>query len=90
MASSRQRSRALREQPVYHIVAHTHWDREWYHPFEVFRAHLVECIDSLIEILRNDPSFSAFMLDGQASVLEDYCEIRPERKSELHFDAEHA
>src|SRR5438874_397910 len=31
------------------LVAHTHWDREWYEPFEVFRAHLVEMLDEALD-----------------------------------------
>src|SRR5450759_2694444 len=27
------------------LVPHTHWDREWYLPFQVFRVRLVEMID---------------------------------------------
>ncbi len=23
------------------VISHTHWDREWYMPFEVFRLRLV-------------------------------------------------
>ena len=29
------------------LVAHSHWDREWYQPFEVFRAQLVEMLEML-------------------------------------------
>lgn len=83
MASSRQPSRARRDAAVYHIVPHTHWDREWYKPFEVFRARLVQCIDEVIAILDRDPSFTSFMLDGQASVIDDYLEMRPERAADL-------
>jgi mannosylglycerate hydrolase len=48
------------------VVGHTHWDREWYLPFESFRARLVAMMDSLIEYLERDPSFRCFVLDGQA------------------------
>src|SRR4051794_29817004 len=34
-----------------YVVAHTHWDREWYHPAERFRQRLVALID---ELLRED------------------------------------
>jgi alpha-mannosidase len=27
------------------VVSHTHWDREWYLPFEAFRARLVRMMD---------------------------------------------
>ena len=32
-----------------HIVSHTHWDREWYHPAERFRQRLVALIDDLLD-----------------------------------------
>ncbi len=66
-----------------HFVPHTHWDREWYLPFQEFRLKLVHLIDRLLSILQTQPEFSAFTLDGQAIVLEDYLELRPERFSEL-------
>jgi len=63
------------------IVPHTHWDREWYLPFQRFRYMLVELIDELLDTLKQQDFM--FMLDGQTVVLEDYFEIRPERKEEL-------
>ena len=30
------------------LVSHTHWDREWYAPFQVFRMRLVGLLDELI------------------------------------------
>ena len=69
---------------MYHIVSHSHWDREWYKPFEQFRAMLVECVDSVLAFLSNSKSgYKYFMLDGQTCVLEDYLEIRPEREQEI-------
>jgi alpha-mannosidase len=64
------------------LVSHTHWDREWYRTFEGFRARLVDTVDRVLELVREDPGFH-FVLDGQAVVLEDYLEIRPERRKEL-------
>jgi len=65
---------------VMHVVSHTHWDREWYRPFQAFRIRLVDLIDNLLELLITDPEFRAFHLDGQTVVLEDYLEMRPERE----------
>ena len=65
------------------VVSHTHWDREWYLPFEQFRIRLVGMVDRLLNILQREPNFHHFTLDGQAIVLEDYLEIRPERRREL-------
>jgi mannosylglycerate hydrolase len=66
-----------------HLVPHTHWDREWYLPFQVFRLKLVHMLDLLIDTFERDPAFTAFTLDGQTSILEDYLEIRPERRKQL-------
>ncbi len=63
------------------IVPHTHWDREWYLPFQRFRYNLVQLIDELLRILKEQDY--VFMLDGQTVVLEDYMEIRPEKTQEL-------
>ena len=61
---------------VVHLVPHTHWDREWYEPFQSFRMRLVELIDGVLDQLDGDPRF-AFTLDGQLATVDDYLEIRP-------------
>ncbi len=65
------------------IVSHTHWDREWYQPFEEFRLALVRVVDQLLAIMDADPDNRCFLLDGQTIVLEDYLEARPERREAL-------
>ena len=60
------------------IVPHTHWDREWYSPFQTFRLRLVKLLDTLLPMLEHDLSYSRFLLDGQTAVLDDYLEVRPE------------
>lgn len=65
-----------------HVVSHTHWDREWYQPFETFRLRLVDLIDHLLEIFERHPDY-LFELDAQTICLEDYLEIRPERRETL-------
>jgi mannosylglycerate hydrolase len=65
------------------VIAHTHWDREWYWPFERFRMWLGRVVDGVIETLESDPAFRSFTLDGQAIVLEDYLDIRPENEQRL-------
>jgi alpha-mannosidase len=67
----------------YLVVPHTHWDREWYLPFEQFRLRLGAVVDGVLETLERDPSFTSFTLDGQAIVLEDYVEVRPENEGRL-------
>jgi alpha-mannosidase len=65
------------------IVPHTHWDREWYEPFQTFRLKLVHLIDTLLDLLEGDPSYSRFLLDGQMAVVDDYLEIRPENEERI-------
>ena len=67
----------------YLVVPHTHWDREWYLPFEQFRLRLGSVVDGVLDTLERDPSFTSFTLDGQAIVLEDYLEVRPENEGRL-------
>ena len=66
-----------------HIVPHTHWDREWYLPFQRFRLKLVHLMDGLLDLLAADSQYTFYMLDGQTILLEDYLEIRPEREAEI-------
>jgi alpha-mannosidase len=67
----------------YLVVPHTHWDREWYLPFEQFRLRLGSVVDGVLETLEADPSFTSFTLDGQAIVLDDYVQVRPENAGRL-------
>src|SRR5438552_6187652 len=32
------------------VVPHTHWDREWYLPFEVFRLRLVRTVEDICDV----------------------------------------
>jgi len=65
------------------FVPHTHWDREWYLSFQDFRWKLVAAIDEILDTLSADERFAHFMLDGQTIVLEDYLELRPDRRDAL-------
>lgn len=67
----------------FYVVPHTHWDREWYRPFEHFQLALGGVVDGVIDVLERDPTFTSFTLDGQAIVLEDYLEVRPENERRL-------
>ena len=64
------------------FVPHTHWDREWYEPFQRFRFLLVEMFDEVLARLEADPEFR-FTLDGQTAAIEDYLEMRPENRDRV-------
>ncbi len=66
-----------------HLISHTHWDREWYLPYQEFRLRLVRLIDKLLHVLETTPDFRYFMLDGQTIILDDYLEVRPQRAGAL-------
>ena len=71
------------EKKTMHFISHTHWDREWYMPFEAHRYKLVEFFDRLLDTLDKDPAFKSFHLDGQAIVIEDYLEVRPQMREKI-------
>lgn len=59
---------------------HTHWDREWYREFEVFRLRLIKVFDNVLDLLEKN-KIPCFYFDGQTSAIEDYLEINPEKES---------
>ena len=64
-----------------HVTAylHTHWDREWYREFEIFRLRLLRVFDNVLDMLTKN-KVPSFYFDGQISALEDYLEMRPEKR----------
>jgi len=58
---------------------HTHWDREWYREFEVFRMRLIRVFDRVLDML-DAGKIPSFYFDGQVAALLDYLEIRPEKE----------
>lgn len=66
-----------------HIISHSHWDREWYLPYERHHMLLIELIDDVLELFETDPEFKSFYLDGQTIILNDYLEVRPQKEALL-------
>lgn len=66
-----------------HIISHTHWDREWYLPYEKHHMRLIQLVDSLLDQLDKGPEYKSFYLDGQTIIIEDYLQVRPEQKERL-------
>ncbi len=64
-------------------MPHTHWDREWYSPFQAFRLRLVDLLDGLLPQLEADPSYAHFLLDGQMAVVDDYLAVRPDAEERI-------
>ena len=64
------------------VVSHTHWDREWYMTREKSRYILVGLMEELFSILDERGDYT-FMLDGQTIAIQDYLEVKPEKKGLL-------
>jgi len=58
---------------------HTHWDREWYREYEVFRLRLLRVFDHVLDLLESRV-IPSFYFDGQTAALQDYLELRPEKE----------
>jgi alpha-mannosidase len=63
------------------LVPHTHWDREWYQPFDEFLQRLVGMMDALLAAAAE--GFPHFHLDGQTAMIDDYLSVRPEREADI-------
>jgi mannosylglycerate hydrolase len=63
------------------VVPHTHWDREWYQPFQHFRIRMARCFDEIVDVVGRHPEMR-FTLDGQCVLLEDYAQLRPPERVE--------
>ncbi|MBM4152255.1 MAG: hypothetical protein FJ220_01865, partial [Kiritimatiellaceae bacterium] len=71
------------QKPQCHWISNTHWDREWRYSMQRTRHMLVYMIDMLLDILEKEPEFHSFHMDSQTIPMQDYLEIRPERKEQV-------
>ncbi len=58
---------------------HSHWDREWFREYEVFRLRLIKVFDNVLNLLENN-LIPSFYFDGQVAALLDYLELKPEKE----------
>lgn len=65
------------------VVSNTHWDREFRWSFEKTRRHLLIMLDTTLDVLESDPEYHSFTMDGHSIMIEDYLEMRPERKEQV-------
>jgi alpha-mannosidase/mannosylglycerate hydrolase len=70
------------QHPEIHLVFSSHWDREWYLPFQYFRAKLVRVLDQVLQELESG-RLPFYQMDGQFIPVQDYLEIRPEKEALL-------
>ncbi len=65
------------------VVSNTHWDREFRFSFEKTRHNLLVMLDTTLDILENDPEYHSFTMDGHSIMIDDYLEMRPERREQV-------
>ncbi len=68
---------------IFHLIPHTHWDREWYLPAAAFQARLVPVLDDVLDRLTEDPALRSVLLDGQTVLIEDYLRARSDREGDV-------
>ena len=66
-----------------HVVPHTHWDREWYFTSSRSKIYLMHNLQKVLELLEKDEGYPYFVLDGQASLLDDYLAFKPKDKKRI-------
>lgn len=58
---------------------HTHWDREWYREYEIFRLRLLRVFDRVLDLLEAG-KIPSFYFDGQTAALQDYLELNKDKE----------
>ncbi|MBO0412933.1 mannosylglycerate hydrolase [Enterococcus hulanensis] len=66
-----------------HVVPHSHWDREWYFTTSRSKIYLMHDLKKVLEQLEKENPYESFILDGQASLLDDYLKWRPQDKARI-------
>ncbi len=70
------------EKIIVHLVPSAHWDREWYLPFSRYQVRLVRLMDKVISLLESG-KYPSYTLDGQTAMIEDYLEVKPQKRAVL-------
>jgi len=68
-----------------HVIAHTHWDQEWYFTRQDSMVLASYNFADVIDTLEQDPAYSCYHLDGQMAVVEDFLAINPDYRARLEM-----
>ncbi|MBG0635196.1 alpha-mannosidase [Enterobacter ludwigii] len=66
-----------------HVIAHTHWDQEWYFTRQDSMVLASYNFAEVIETLEQDPAWQCYHLDGQMAVVDDFLAINPDYRPRL-------
>ena len=66
-----------------HVVPHSHWDREWYFTTSRSKIYLIKDFKDVLDTLESNDEFKYFMIDAQASLLDDYLKWMPQDEERI-------
>lgn len=66
-----------------HVIAHTHWDQEWYFTRQDSMVLASYNFAEVIDTLEQDPAYHCYHLDGQMAVVDDFLAMNPGYRSRL-------
>ncbi len=70
------------------VVSNTRWDREFRKSFEKTRRRLVTMLDVTLGALESDSAYHSFTMDGHCIMIDDYLELRGEKRALIEKLAE--
>ncbi|QVI34511.1 alpha-mannosidase [Lacticaseibacillus chiayiensis] len=65
-----------------HVIAHTHWDFEWYFTRQQARVQFAYHMAEVLQALETN-QLDAYLLDGQMAIVDDYLQTNPERRDQM-------
>lgn len=65
-----------------HVIAHTHWDFEWYFTRQQARVQFAYHMAEVLQALDTN-QLDAYLLDGQMSIVDDYLQTNPEQREHM-------
>jgi alpha-mannosidase len=66
-----------------HVIAHTHWDQEWYFTRQDSMVLASYNFADVIDTLEQNPAYRCYHLDGQMAVVDDFLAINPDYRARL-------
>ena len=64
------------------VIAHTHWDFEWYFTRQDARVQFAYHMDEVLQALATN-QLDYYLLDGQMAIVDDYLQTDPEKRSAM-------
>lgn len=66
-----------------HVIAHTHWDQEWYFTLQDSNIPASRNFADVIDTLERYADYTCYHFDGQTAVVEDFLAVNPQYADRL-------